>query len=407
MKFRLLAQRALMAFLLPSWVHAQTNSLDQTVTPAGTRTGSANTFNPAVGVILNGTYGRLSQDPDTYVLPGFALGSETGPGERGFSLGESEVNLNANVDNQFFGNLTFALTPEGESEVEEAFIRTIGLPYGLTLKAGRFLSGIGYLNERHAHAWDFSDAPLPYRAMLANQLSDDGIQLRWLAPVESLLLELGVEALRGAGFPAGGAANSGNDTHSAFLHAGGDVGASHSWRAGLSRLHTHALERATGEENDPDLFTGTSALHIADLVWKWAPNGNATVTHFKFQAEYFQRSETGAFTAASVSAPVAADIDAAQSGWYAQAVYQFMPRWRAGLRYDALKADAVPGLETTVLDPAGHKPKRESVMVDFSNSEFSRVRLQYNRDESRADAIDNQLFVQYTMSIGAHGAHKF
>src|SRR5712692_6277551 len=406
MKLQILIRRAIVALLLPSWAQAQVNPpFDQSGSPAGVRTASAGAFNAAMGVILNGTYGRLSQDPATYVLPGFALGPDTGPGERGFSLGESEINLNANIDDKFFGNLTFTLMPDNTVSVEEAFIRTIGLQEGLTLKAGRFLSGIGYLNEQHAHVWDFVDAPLPYRAMLANQLGEDGIQLRWLAPIESFLMEFGAEALRGDSFPAGGAAKKGNGTQSFFVHIGGDAGVSNSWRAGLSRLNARAVNRETGDPAALDSFTGKNDLNIADFVWKWAPNGNSTITNFKFQAEYFQGTEKGSFTSNTLATD---DIDRKQSGWYAQAVYQFMPRWRAGVRHDEVKADAVSAaLQGTVLDPMGHKPKRESAMIDFSNSEFSRVRLQYNRDQSRPDVVDNQVFLQYIMSIGAHGAHQF
>jgi hypothetical protein len=46
-------------------------------------------------------------------------------------------------------------------------------------------------------------------------------------------------------------------------------------------------------------------------------------------------------------------------------------------------------------------------MVDWSASEFSRVRLQLARDYSRRGEPDNQLFLQYIVSLGAHGAHKF
>jgi hypothetical protein len=35
------------------------------------------------------------------------------------------------------------------------------------------------------------------------------------------------------------------------------------------------------------------------------------------------------------------------------------------------------------------------------------VRLQYAQDKSMAGITDNQWIVQYIMSLGAHGAHKF
>lgn len=197
--------------------------------------------------------------------------------------------------------------------------------------------------------------------------------------------------------PAGGAADDGRGTTNAFVHVGGDVGDSHSWRAGLSQLRAQAEGRETGDT--PDVFDGDSDVTIADFVWKWAPHGNAKTTNFKFQTEYLQRNEDGLFNGL--------DYNADQNGWYTQAIYQFMPRWRVGLRYDRLDADN-PGaaFAGTVLDTLGHTPERSGVMLDFSNSEFSRLRLQYNRDESQPDR-DDQVFLQYIMSIGAHGGHQF
>jgi hypothetical protein len=46
-------------------------------------------------------------------------------------------------------------------------------------------------------------------------------------------------------------------------------------------------------------------------------------------------------------------------------------------------------------------------MFDFSASHFSRLRLQFASDKSRQGATDKQVFLQYIMSLGAHGAHKF
>ncbi len=365
----------------------------------------SNNFNPAISLILDGKLSVFSKDPGTYALPGFALGGETGPGDEGLRLGESELIMSANIDDKFYGQFTAALTPENETEIEEAFIETLALGGGATLKAGRFFSHIGYLNPVHAHAWDFADQPLVYRAMLGNQYKDDGVQARWVAPTD-VFLELGAEIFRGDNFPAGGAANSGKGTHTVFIHVGGDVGASHAWRLGLSRLDADARNRATGNATTPDLFTGSSTLNGVDFIWKWAPNGNPKQTNFKFQTEYFTRDEDGTFNPASSGTPLTSN--GKQKGWHAQAVYQFMPRWRMGLRHDRLKANAVEAaLAGTVLDKQGHDPKRISVMADFSNSEFSRLRFQVNHDESRLNVKDTQWYLQYIMSLGAHGAHAF
>jgi hypothetical protein len=90
-----------------------------------------------------------------------------------------------------------------------------------------------------------------------------------------------------------------------------------------------------------------------------------------------------------------------------QGIYQFRPQWRIGARYSTLRADE-PGiaLENTIYDPADSSPRHVSAMVDWSSSEFGRLRLQYNRDSTIGDA-DNQWLLQYIFSIGAHGAHRF
>ena len=56
---------------------------------------------------------------------------------------------------------------------------------------------------------------------------------------------------------------------------------------------------------------------------------------------------------------------------------------------------------------APHSPTRNTAMVDWSPTEFSRVRLQYSRDDQQAGLTNNQLLLQYIMSLGAHGAHRF
>ena len=172
------------------------------VVPALTSAAGTNAFNPDIALILSGTYSDLEQDPATYTLPGFPLAGETGPGDRGFALGESELSVSANIDPDWYGIMTLALAPEGGSEVENAYVQTSSLGHGLTVRGGRFFSGIGYLNEQHAHTWDFVDAPLPYRAFLGNQYKDDGVQLRWVAPTD-LYMELGAESIACANYPAG------------------------------------------------------------------------------------------------------------------------------------------------------------------------------------------------------------
>lgn len=380
-----------------------------------------NAFNPAVSVVLAGNYADTSRNPADWRAAGFMpSGGEVGPGERSFNLGESEITLAASVDPYFTAQLTAALSAEDEIEVEEAFFRTTALPDGFTVKGGRFFSGFGYLNEVHAHAWDFADQPLVYQAFFGNQRAQDGVQVKWIAPTD-LFVELGAETGNGDAFPGTRQGGNGLNGTTLFAHVGGDLGDNASWRFGASWIDLDAEGRGY-EDTDAagipvvNAFTGSSETWVADAVFKWAPTGNSAQRYLKVQGEYMHRRESGELAFDVENAALADTYRSTQSGWYVQGVYQFLPRWRAGLRYDALDSgDADIGLVTsgalTSADfPAllAGSPERTTVMLDWNPSEFTRLRLQYAWDDARDDGdTDRQLFLQYLYGIGAHGAHKY
>src|SRR6266705_2905939 len=392
----------------------------QAAVQASSRPTGESAMNPAVSVILNGIYSNLSQDPTAFRINGFTptLG-EAGPGVRGFSLGESELALAANIDHNFRGTLIASISPEDGIGVEEGTVQTLYLSYEFTIKAGRFFSGVGYQNQIHAHAWDFTDAPLANKVFLGNQLGEDGVQLKWVAPTETYF-DVGVEVGRGRQFPAGpagGRNKNGVGSGNVFTHVGGDFGTGTAWQTGVSYLSTSPQDRtfdnldSSGTPVNTNSFTGNSRLWVLDGILKWAPNYNPTYTNFKLQGEYFRRKEDGNLTFDTTATAQTAGFASAQSGWYLQGVYQFVPMWRVGYRYDRLDSGTTSfSAPLTAADfpiLAGYNPTRHTVMVDWSPSEFSRVRLQVARDYSRQDMPDNQVFLQYIVSLGAHGAHKF
>ena len=390
-------------------------------TPSASVPASATAFNPAISVILAGTYADTSRDPADWTMAGFMpSGGEVGPGERSFNLGESELTISANVDPYFMAQLTAAIAGEDEIAVEEAFFRTTALPQGFTVKGGRFFSGFGYLNEVHAHAWDFVDQPLVYQAFFGGQRAQDGVQVKWIAPTD-LFLEFGAESGNGGAFPGTRQGGNGLNGATLFAHVGGDLGDNASWRAGASWIDLDAEGRGyedTDALGNPVLnaFTGSSQTWVADAVLKWAPTGNSAQRYLKVQGEYMHRKETGDLGFDLDGAALSDAYRSTQSGWYVQSVYQFRPRWRAGLRYDALDSgDTDIGLVTSgVLAPGDFPallsgdPTRTTLMIDWNPSEFSRLRLQYAWDQARDDGdTDRQLQLQYLYGIGAHGAHKY
>ena len=385
--------------------------------------GSASGFNPSISVVLMGTYANLSQSPDAYGVTGFASPGQISPGSRGFSLDESEVAFSANIDQLFYGNLLLSFN--GDSvETEEAYFQTLALGYGLTLKGGRFFSGIGYQNSVHAHAWDFDDSALMQRTFLGNNYGDVGVQATWVAPTP-FFLQLGGELGAGTSLPG----NFDGDTElleidrnkngigawTLFVKFGGDVGPSNSYQLGASYLKS-----STGPDSPtladfdtrlPGVTTawhGNAEIYGLDAVWKWAPNGNATDRNFKLVAEWMQLKRDGNLASDGPAGPQEDGFDMSQYGWYVQGVYQFMPEWRIGARYDRLDWGSFSGgTNDANLSDSDYNPWRLSAMADWSPSEFSRIRLQYNYDKSQQDVTDHQIFLQYIFSLGAHGAHKF
>ena len=372
------------------------NAVAAVAAPSGDAGGGsgANAFNPAISIILNGSYSHHSLDPAAYARTGFPLVGGGAPSANGFSLGESEISFAANIDDKFYGQLTATVESEDGQDhlgIEEAYIDSTALPDGFSLRLGRFYSNIGYLNSHHAHTDNFFDRPLPYQAFLGNQYGDDGVQLRWVAPT-ALFLELGGEAFRGQNYPSGGAQDGGLGTRTLFAHLGGDAGSDNEWLVGVSALKT----RTAGGE---DGFSGDDTLSILDGTWKWAPQGNFKDGGITLRGEYMVDKRDGSYIDPD-DPSFAALWNGSRRGAYLEGVYRFNRTWDAGYRYDKLWGDAD-------LPFASFDPYRHSAELTWRNSEFSLFRLQLSHDKPNADDTDNAVSVQYQTSLGAHGAHKF
>ncbi len=185
-----------------------------------------NSFNPSIGIVLNGQFSGYSSDSSE--VRGFALGHEGERSKEGFAIDHSELNFSANVDDKFYSSVTAAIAEhEGDTEVEleEAYIQTLsgsGLPDGMSVKFGRALWTFGYLNEHHQHTDDFVERPLPYRFFLEGAFNDDGAEFTYVLPT-NLYTEVGLGAFRGDDFPFGESDDSGLGAVSAFVRIGGEI----------------------------------------------------------------------------------------------------------------------------------------------------------------------------------------
>ena len=441
---------------------AQNAGPESESSPRAARPAPDNAFNPAIGVVLNGMVSAYSADE--FEIHGFPTGHESERAAKGLSLGHSEIALSSNIDDKFLGSLTLGLGVHPgeptELELEEAYIQTLpgaGLPEGMRIKAGRALWTFGYLNEQHAHGDDFADRPLPYRAFLDNAYNDDGAEASLVLDTD-FYSEVGVGAFRGDDTPFAGS-ESGRGAWSAFARLGGDFGRDSAWRIGgyvldgrarnrgggghghddegpgghAHEAHEHEEDEHEADEHEADeheaenhhdedehhdvehhdehghaelfsegMFSGDTRLYAVDFRSTWAPTGNARERELALQGEYFWREEKGNYELAPEGDEehgLSENFDTTTQGWYLQATYRFRPNWRIGARYSRLLASPDMELE--------RDPTAIAAMLDWTNSEFSRIRLQFNRESLAEDGHDDQIMLQYIMSLGAHPAHTF
>ena len=394
--------------------------------------GNDRTVDLGAELFLDAKYSAQSQNPQTNPYAGtLPNGAENLP--RGFGIGETELVFKGAVDNLFRGEARFVFEQQGDStslKTEELFAETLGLPWGTKVKAGKYWSSVGYLNDKHPHEWDFVDMPLVYQQVLGGQLNETGAQLSWVAPTDNMLFKLGGEIAQGSnGY--GETYNSNYNQNkprlgTVYAKTGGDVGDSHSWQGGVSWVRSTTGSGSSANQatyslsnNDTLTFNGGNTVWIADFVYRWAPFGNPTSQNLKLQGEMFWNKQSGNMTSTS-----GCGVDNAegcngtnfaqnQQGFYTQGVYQFMPKWRAGYRYDRVfNGTNSYGLPSTALTgsqiQSGWDPYRNTLMLDWANSEYSIIRLQLAKDTSYGPGLtNNQIFLQYIMSLGAHGSHKY
>lgn len=333
--------------------------------------------------------------------------------DQGLQLGHSDLTANGPVGTQLKAHLGAVLaTHEGRLErgVEEAWLETTRLPGGLQVRAGRFASQIGYLNQQHPHADDFVERPLLYRAFFGGHWNDDGLRLNWTAPTPFYLM-LGLEALRGKRLVQEAVPPPRRLGVTTFvLKTGADLGRSHSWQLGLS--HVRNTREAVTEDHEEDgphgmhdhehdhahahgaQFSGRRTWMI-DAVWKWAPGGN-----------YRGQQVRAVFEAARISGinRFATSKDRHESNALAL-VWRLRPSWEVGARADWLRVRAPHGEHFH-----GALLRERSLMLAWKPSHMQSLRLQVTGQRDAVE-FDNPVRrawqLQYVLAFGAHGAHAF
>jgi hypothetical protein len=270
----------------------------------------------------------------------------------------------------------------------------------LQAKGGKFKSGFGRFNAFHPHAWNFVDAPLPYTVFIGPEgLLEKGFQLTYLPPFPIYTL-FGGEILQGENEILYGK-NAKDDPHAFTLFAKSSIDISDNGTILLGASVTDGKTKTDSLGHDTE-YTADSTLYGGEITYKWKPSKDRS---FLIQSEYLLRDQDGILE--EHEEDHSDSLERKQDGLYVQALYQFN-RWRVGARYDVLDIFT----DDFILDGEsidfGSDPYRLTGSIEYNPTEFSRIRLQYTHDKSDRDGSDNnELFLQFIMGIGAHGAHSF
>src|SRR6058998_3174106 len=341
------------------------------------------------------------------------------PQQRGFNARNIELAFDGAVDPYFegFANIVFKLDNDNETEVEveEAFMQTTNLPFGLQLKGGQFFAAFGRINPTHPHTWDFADDPLVNGRLLGpDGLRGVGAQISWTLPTPwySQLILASQNGRGGTGFSFRNPGDNGiffdRETTDREVRGLQDFVWIPRWENSVDLSPTQVVlagvsgafgSNETGANSRTQIYGG-------DFLYKWkSANAEGGFPFVKWQTELmYRRFEAG--RGVNESFPVAETFH--DWGLYSQVLWGFKKGWVAGIRGDYV--DLQDSEFTDNLDRQSRW--RISANLTWYPTEFSKLRLQYNHDFLEenfflSDREVDSLFLQFEFILGSHGAHKF
>ena len=392
-----------------SQIDALEKRLTDTTTPSSSITSTPTTTSP-LNIGLSGLFSVGGSSVDNSALANLQAGGHD-PNKNGFTVQNVELSIGATVDPYFDAQayIIFLINAEGETvvELEEAYFTTRNLPGGLQIKGGQYFTEFGRQNKQHPHTWAFVDQPVVLSRFFGGDgLRSQGMHASWFMPTDwySELYfgmqnpkgETATSFLSAAGEDIGGhtlidrdARSSGDLLYSIRWLNGFDISDTTSMNVGLSGLWG---PNASGNSTDTEIYG-------ADLYIKWQPAISQRGYPFvAWHTEVLKRD----YEAGDPGDPTRETLN--DWGMFTQALWGFKPGWVAGLRWEYASADG-----DTSNDPLRDTRKRLSPNLTWYPSEYSKVRLQYNRDstEHLAEKTADSVWLQVEFSLGSHMAHTF
>jgi len=380
------------------------------VSPPIASPSTATASNSGFQIGLSGLIAGGGSSVDNDALEGLQGGAHD-PNQNGFTVQNVELSIGGTVGPYFDAeaHIIFQIDAEGETvvELEEAFFTTRSLPWGLQVKGGQYFTEFGRQNPQHPHTWAFVDQPVVLSRFFGGDgLRSQGVRASWLMPTDWYSeLYFGIQNPKG-------------ETVTSFLNAPGEVIGGHTlidrdardfgdllytarWLNGFDLSDTISMNLGVSGLWGPNASGTTTDTNIygADLYLKWQPVYSQRGFPFvSWHSEILKRR----YEAGDPGDPSRETLK--DWGLFTQAQWGFKPGWVAGLRAEYASADG-----NTSTDPLRDTRKRLSPNLTWYPSEYSKVRLQYNRDwtEHLPGKTADSLWLQFEFNLGSHAAHVF
>jgi hypothetical protein len=265
----------------------------------------------------------------------------------------------------------FVAFEEGEFDLEEGFLTWDVLPGNLGLKVGRFHTNFGKMNRYHKHSLPWANRDLPTETLFGDEgLISEGFSLSWLPPRFPIsdTSEVYFEVVNNSNDIAFSGKGFGDPLYLGRLLNFYDLSedAYLEWGISAATSHWDLLEEKR------------STVIGADFSYRWEPL-RTPYRSLEFRSELFYNNREdwpgGNFF-----------------GMYAYGEYRLTRRWFAGLRYQSSDS----------LEAADQNQWALSPYLTFWQSEWVRLRTQYDFLNSDENQDEHRFFVQFTWSVGPH-----
>ncbi len=321
-------------------------------------------------------------NPDMSAIGDFrSLYTSEGSRNVEFYFNQLEVQMASVVDPYARANFLFSFSKDTasgnfSSDIEEATLTSIDLPYSLEVTLGKFKPHFTKVNTLHPHAFSFVDFP----SMLTRYFTDEGLFMEgvsasWLVPNPwDYYQELDVEVGRSEANNSLDQGNADKLTYVGHLKNFFELTDNATVELGLSGL------------SGVNAMQFTTTMGGIDLTYKWKPVQFNTFQSFTWQTEAI---------VCRTSTPAAANIQT--YGAYSFVEYQIEKRTFLGAQFDY---SALPGNKS-------NEDRVSSVLVRFQPTEFQILALEFQHDNRSYAADANQVVLRAIFVIGSHGAHAY